>query len=102
MLKIEDDLWGSDGWFLDEVSEWLNPQDQAEIANTVVVWSDMPDRRVWKHENSGDFSSGRRSDFSVGNALPVSGRLILQQDQNGLPTIRLKRLVVCDQRQGIG
>ncbi|CAK9142201.1 unnamed protein product [Ilex paraguariensis] len=43
----------------------------------------------------------RVTEFSDGIGLPKAGRIILQQDQSGLPTVRLKRMVY-EQRQGIG
>ncbi|CAK9141098.1 unnamed protein product, partial [Ilex paraguariensis] len=33
------------------------------------------------------------TEFSGSNVLPVAGRLILQQDQTGLPNVRLKRIL---------
>ncbi|CAK9176631.1 unnamed protein product [Ilex paraguariensis] len=45
--------------------------------------------------------SKKCTEFSGSNVLPVAGRLIQQQDQTGLPNVKLKRLL-CSQRQGIG
>ncbi|CAK9161173.1 unnamed protein product [Ilex paraguariensis] len=45
--------------------------------------------------------SKKCTEFSGSNVLPVAGRLIQQQDQTGLPNVKLKRLL-CSQKQGIG
>ncbi|CAK9169162.1 unnamed protein product, partial [Ilex paraguariensis] len=41
----------------------------------------------------------RNSEFSVSGALPLAGRLILQQDQSRLPTVRLKRMIAVKDRE---
>ncbi|CAK9135409.1 unnamed protein product [Ilex paraguariensis] len=37
------------------------------------------------------------TEFSSQSSLPLSGRMLIHQDQSGMPTARKRNMVICDQ-----